>query len=91
MGVLVDEQDLVPVFQELTGDGSAVPPGLVRANAAEMRSRSLSAAITCSTSPSWITVPGPGSMASPSRATNATRIRAASSSACTFSPTQSWE
>src|SRR5262249_43314392 len=105
-GVLVDEQDLVPVIQQLTGDRAAdragarnrdphqpdpfpcdVSPGLLRANAAEMRSRSLSAAITYSTSPSWSTVPGASSMASPSLEMYATRVRAASSSACTFSPT----
>src|SRR6185437_9088619 len=50
-------------------------------------SRSCCAAITCRTSPSWSTIPAPGSIASPSRVTNATRAPVASSSACTFSPT----
>ncbi len=49
---------------------------------------SLCAAITCRTSPSCSTVPGPGSIASPSLVMKAMRVPTDSSIAWVFSPTQ---
>src|SRR6201994_645841 len=98
LGRLVDEQHLVPALQQLTGDGPADragsgdrdphqrPPSGPAESTSETRSSSSSRAMTWITSPSCNTVPGLGTMASPSRSTNAIRVPAVISTALTFSP-----
>lgn len=83
---LVDQQDLVAVLQQLTGDGPAHGPrprngdphrcpssSGPSANAASTSATSSGRIITCTRSPSWSTVWEVGSIASPSRVRNATR------------------
>src|ERR1700759_1722511 len=73
-GLIVDEQDFVPVLEELAGDGTPHRPGARDrdphqcspppvAKAAVVRSRPLSLPPTSSTSPSCKTVPGSGTNA----------------------------
>src|SRR6516164_6447656 len=100
--LIVDQQHLVPVLEELAGDGTAdgagagdrdphqCPPPRV-AKAATIRSSSLSLATTWSTSPSCRTVPGSGTNAWPSRSTKAIRLVVLPSIDFTCSPIQADE
>src|SRR5690606_16685885 len=99
LGALVDQEHLVPVLQQFLGDGAAhrarsrdrdphqASSSSGAATAALILARSSALAITCTMSPSWITVSRSGTSASPIRDRNATRVRACSSSLPTFSPT----